>query len=172
MRISLTLIWTLKNSETSTLKFSKLKPYKWKLWICTASWQWGLHFIFENGSLTMPIWGVQKSENSPCEWRSCFEFKQLSFCHLPFLLRNEEVTGTPIGGWRWSHQDLICLTYLLFCLYKWMYSHLSGKSAYVNLWDLGSSPSGTLLPIFHIFWLSNIFCWRWALWAWYCFYFC
>ena len=88
--------------------------------------------------------------------------KQLSFCHLPFLLRNEEVTGTPARGWRWSHQDLICLTYLLFFYMNGCIATPVVKRAPVNLWDLGSSPSGTHFVFLHIFHFLTFLQGAWA----------
>ena len=67
-------------SESSNLKFSLLKQYKWILRTWSASGQWCLHFIFENGKLTMPIWRDWKSENLPQNWKSCFELELTSRC--------------------------------------------------------------------------------------------
>ena len=98
--------------------------------------------------------------------------QQLSFCHFPFLLRNEEVTGTPAEGWRWSHQDWVCFIYLWFCLYKRMYSHPSGKARAYSPYGHGFNPQRDHFSLFHIFDFFLIFvCMRWALWAWHSFLF-
>lgn len=63
------------------------------------------------------------------------------------------------GGWRWSSFRT------WFMLHIYCFVNINGciaipvvKCAPVNLWDLGSSPSGILLALFHIF--LPIFVWN------------
>ena len=78
--ILMALIWTLKTSETSILKFSKLKQHKWKLWTWLTSGQWYLNFLFTNKPLMMLVWRVQSWDNLPQNWKSCSANEHSSRC--------------------------------------------------------------------------------------------